>query len=338
MTNSIDEKVIANDRVRKALYVRDNAQNDFFGGWNESDLELLKRYRCTNDVLPQRGEILDWLGIKTDARMHAWLPIPPSGYLTVASLPVPDDQVHAETIEYIALLVGLERALLHERKVFTAFELGASYAPWAVAAGVLAQRKNFSQINLVAVEANKEMVQKIIEHANRNKIQNCETIKLQAIHGAIYINDEDVYFPKVDVSIDNGGQVKARNDNRDYRGLELEHEVVSGYSLATLSDNYERIDFLHMDVQGAEERLLNNDLFLDVLSNRVSTFFLATQSRLIEGIALQKLSNLGWRIVRERPTMYLQNDRTQDVNGWTLRDGGQLWINPRFGNEIIIES
>ena len=139
-----------------------------------------------------------------------------------------------------------------------------------------------------------------------------------------------MYFPKVNVTSDNGGQIASEALSNDYRGLELEYEVVKGFSLATLASGYERIDFLHMDVQGAEAMLLANDSFLAVLDKKVATFYLATQSRLIEGLALQKLSGMGWHLARERPTMYRQNDRTQDINGWTLRDGGQLWLNPKI--------
>ena len=321
---------INSDRVQNALNVKKNAVNDFFGGWEESDLTILDRYKFSEPLDYHNGEIIDWLGIKTDANLHAWLPMPADGVLSIPTLPVPDDQVHAETIEYVALLVGLERALQADDKAYTVVELGASYAPWAIAAGVIGLRERFEAINLVAVEASKDMVPRILEHAERNGLLNNAKIKINACHGAIYTRDENVYFPKVNVAHDNGGQLATEDLKRDYRGLELEHEMVNGYSLGTLLSDYNRVDFLHMDIQGAEAMLLVDDSFLETLDSRVATFFLATQSRFIEGLALQKLSGLGWVLIRERPTMYRQNDRV-DVNGWTLRDGGQLWLNPKFG-------
>lgn len=328
-------EVASNDRVQTALNVRKNSVNDFFGGWEERDLKLLSSYQLIDPIIAASGEIVDWLGIRTAARLHAWLPIPPNGSVSINGLPVPDDQVHAETIEYVSLLVSLERALHFGGKCFTALELGASYAPWAIAAGVVAKRKGFEELNLIAVEANKEIVPNITEHATRNGLlSGGKGANVVAVHGAIYTHDEDVYFPKVNVTSDNGGQIASTALKSDYRGLELEYETVTGYSLATLSSKYERIDFLHMDVQGAEAMLLANDSFLAVLNEKVATFYLATQSRLIEGMALQKLSDLGWSLIRERPTMYRSNERTKDINGWTLRDGGQLWINPKFGNYL----
>lgn len=324
------------ERVKTALLSKSNAVNDFFGGWKESDLDILQRYRNTSQIEPKLGEIVDWLGIRTDAALHAWLPMPATGGKSIPSLPVPDDQVHAETIEYVGLLVGLERALRSGNKTFTVMELGASYAPWATAAGVLAERTGFFKaINLVAVEASKSSVPKILEHAARNGLLENDGVKIQAIHGAIFTNDENVFFPKVNVAGDNGAQIQVAPGAQDYRGLKLEYDTVKGFRLATLCAGYDRIDFLHMDVQGAEAELLNNESFLSTLNARVATFFLATQSRLIEGIALQKLSGLGWVLVRERPTMYCQNNRTNDINGWTLRDGGQLWLNRKFGDHHV---
>ncbi len=308
-------------------------QNDYFGGWSASDIELLRPYQQIDSVASKPGELLDWLGIRTDLTMHAWLSVPDSGSITIGGLPVPSDQVHAETIEYTALIVALERAKSGGSTQFTAMELGASYGPWATAAGVLAKRGGFSRIHLTAVEASEETVPKIIDHAKRNGLTDRPGIVVKAIHAAVHVDDEPVYFPRVDVSSDNGAQISTTNDAVDYRGLTVEYDEVEGISIASLCADEKRIDFLHLDLQGAEERLLQDAEFISTLDEKVATFFLATQSRLIEGLGLRALSNRGWRLVRERPTAYVQNNRTTDVNGWTTRDGGQLWLNPRFGDK-----
>jgi len=308
-------------------------QYDFFGGWNPSDIELLKAYQNCANVEVAPGELLDWLGIRTDLAMHAWLPVPPTGYIEVLGLPIPSDQVHAETIEYVALIVGLERAKASGRSSFTAMELGASYGPWVTAAGVLAERDAFTSINLIAVEASEQSIPKIIDHAARNRLTSRPGFVINAMHAAVHVDDAPVYFPRVDVSSDNGAQLSTTNEAVDYRGLSVEYDEVEGITLATLCAEIEQVDFLHLDLQGAEEWLLHDSEFIATLDDKVATFFLATQSRLIEGFALKTLSKSNWRLVRERPTAYQQNDRTTDVNGWTTRDGGQLWLNPRFGNK-----
>lgn len=319
------------DRIALALHARQHGVNDFFGGWEPGDLKLLARYRVEPAAVPAVDEIVNWLGIRTATALHAWLTLPPDRRITIPSLPVPDDQVHAETIEYVALLVALERALAHGSGQFTVYELGASYAPWAVAAGVVALRHGIGKVTLTAVEASSASVGGITAHAARNGLLPNDRVVLHAIHGAIHVTDGELFFPRVDVASDNGGQVTDTPAERDYRGLALDHEPVPAYSLATLAADHERIDFLHMDVQGAEAALLTDAGFIDVLDRKVATLFLATQSRLIEGLALERLGAAGWLLLRERPTMFRQNDRTSDINGWTLRDGGQLWLNPALG-------
>ena len=83
-------EVASNDRVQTALNVRKNSVNDFFGGWEERDLKLLSSYQLIDPIIAASGEIVDWLGIRTAARLHAWLPIPPNGSVSIHGLPVPD--------------------------------------------------------------------------------------------------------------------------------------------------------------------------------------------------------------------------------------------------------
>lgn len=318
------------DHVSKALWVRRNAVNDFFGGWEEDDVALLRRLVPLEVPSPAAGEIVDWLGIRTLHSHHAWLGLEPSASAAILELPFPDDQVHAEAIEYVALAHAIDRASKHEDRAFSAIELGASYAPWAVASGVLALRAGLERISLCAVEASSSMIPCIRAHAERNGLTKEVGVEIQVVHGAITAQGGIVYFPNVAVSTDNGAQVSQSPRARDYRGLDLLYETVSGITFTELTRDISRIDFLHIDIQGAEEELLLEQGFFANVASKVSTLFLATQSRLIEGVALRQLSRLGWRVVRERPTMYRQNERTDDPNGWTLRDGRQLWLNPRF--------
>lgn len=320
--------------IEEYIDAKNKLQLDFFGGWKECDVELLSRYQYA-DAEHGVGELTDWLGIRTEIALHAWVERPQAGFIHILGLPIPSDQIHAEAIEYIALIVALERAQANGMARFSAMELGASYGPWVTAAGVLGCRFGFGDIELTAVEASKFATPKIVEHAERNGLIGRPNVKVDAINAAVNVNDEAVFFPRVDVAADNGAQVSHEIGSVDYRGVALEYDRVEGRSLATLCRDKQRIDFLHLDLQGAEEALLQDVDFIDTLTSKVATFFLATQSRLIEGLALKLLTSRGWQLVRERPTTYQQNNRTEDVNGWTLRDGGQLWLNPRFGDKHL---
>lgn len=317
------------NRLELALFVRRHAVNDFFGGWEETDIDLLNRYKksdSSNAAPLERGYIYDWLGVKTSHKFHSWLNMREEDSVQISEIPIPDDKIHAETIEYVSLITAIDRAIKINDSHFTVFEFGASYAPWAVASGVVAKRCGFNNISLNAIEASSSMINNAKMHAKINNMLN----HFSLTHGAVAVNDGIVFFPKVDVKSDNGAQISESAVDIDYRGLRLNYEEVRAYSTKTLFSQHDRVDFLHMDLQGAEAKLLVDKDFLDIINAKVSTLFLATQSRTIEGVALDQLSKIGWSLLRERPTTYKQNTRTTDINGWTLRDGGQIWINPKY--------
>lgn len=328
----------ASSRVDKAVEARANATNDFFGGWELSDIQFLERYKITATQAPEEGTITDWLGIKTQSRYHAWLGNPKLNMI-IGDIPVPDDALHAEAIEYVALFVSLERARLKNAPPsFTMMELGASYAPWATASAVCALRLGFEKVFCTAVEASGPAIQKIKDHASQNGLLPNGKVRFDIINAAVSTDSRTLYFPKLDVNSDNGAQAVSIASETDYRGLNLHYEEVAAVTLSDLTRDSALVDFLHMDLQGFEEKLLGNSEFIQCLDQKVSTLFLATQSRLIEGLALQTLSRLGWELIRERPTSFKPNHRTQDINGWTLRDGGQLWINTRISPAKIVAS
>jgi FkbM family methyltransferase len=317
-------------RVRAAIESRATATNDFFGGWEESDLELLARWAPDPaPLVAPAGTLVDWLGCRTMLSNHSWLPVPDEGWIVVADLPVPDDSVHAETIEYVALLTSIERAAGKDG-TYVMYELGSSYAPWSVAAGVVARRAGFERIELLAVEASAATIPRIHEHVALNGLDEAPDVTFRVVNAAVSTSTRKVYFPKIDTAADNGAQATRRRRRVDYRGLAVAYEAVEATTLDKLTAGCERVDFVHLDLQGAEEALLQDHDFLKTATATVSCMMLATQSRLIEGLALRALTERGWRLMRERPTMFQANDRTRDVNGWTTRDGAQIWLNPRW--------
>lgn len=273
------------------------------------------------------GYLIDWLGIKTDLKFFPWLQASNPNGLIISEIPVPDDKHRAETIEYVAVISALETAIQKKSQEFSVVELGASYGPWITVAGVLGKRANFKKINLKAVEAVPKAVSEIQAHLNRNEIFESQNVSIDLINAAVAIKESDMYFPDVDVALDNGGQASKDALQNDYRGYEIKSVKVRGLPLSKLVADLDQIDLLHMDLQGAEEELLNDQEFLSIIKSKVRYLFLATQSRLIEGIAIRQLHSLGLSLLRERPTDIKPNENIQDTNGWTIRDGGQIWFN-----------
>lgn len=320
--------VLQENRIDISLSAKKNLTNDFFGGWDEEDIQLLEKYKHKFTKKLEEGFIYDWLGVVTSKKFHGWIEYPDKGILCDEDLPIPDDKIHAEAIEYIALAKSFEES--KNKDLYTAVELGASFSPWCSSGGVIAKRLGFKNINLISVEASSSGKEKIMEQFANNNLLDDENIKTKIIEGAISTENGTVFFPKVNVKNDNGAQITTNKADVDYRGLKIEHDEIKSYSIKTIAKDVDFISFLHMDLQGAEESLFEDSEFLECLNSKVKVLFLATQSRIIEGKATKALFGKDWTLFRERPTVYRQNDTAMNPNGWTLRDGGQIWINDKI--------
>src|SRR4029079_19712774 len=93
-----------------------------------------------------RGFITDFLGVRTRVD---FLPEP---YRTLDGMVCgypPFPEILHETEEWL----GGIRSVLEARRRFVAVELGAGWAPWLVALGTAARKRNIRDLDLVAVEA-----------------------------------------------------------------------------------------------------------------------------------------------------------------------------------------
>jgi FkbM family methyltransferase len=319
------------DRVLTALHSKATAAADFYGGWSEDDVELLQRWAVDVGGVPvEQGLLIDWLGCRTELGNYSRYPVPAEGGVVVPGIPIPNDSVHADAIEYVALLTGVERARARGSS-FNMLELGASYAPWAVFGALVARRAAFERIVVCAVEASKSAMDRIEAHARINGVLGQPGIDFRIRNAAVSVSNKALFFPEVDTSTDNGAQASASRRRTDYRGMRVHSVRVPGVTIHDLTDDLDVVDFVHLDLQGGEEPLLRDKRFLERVDQRVACMMLATHSRFIEGIAIDALANRGWTLHRERPVKFQPSAATRDVVGWTSHDGAQLWVNTKFG-------
>lgn len=305
-------------RVAKSMAARESLSADFAGGWEAEDIDLIRKYASV--VAPTAGMITDFLGIKTRPEFLPW-----AGSLAgavISDLPVPDDGLRAETIEYCAFFSSLEAA---SPDSFTMAELGASYAPWLCVGAVLAHRTGRSKLNLTALEASAYFSTLMARHLEDNAVQLGDHIRL--IRGALADKPGTMHFPVVESAWENGGQAVAGATGQDYVGRAVQHEEVQAHTIDMVLP-HQTIDFLHVDVQGAEGDAIPSSM--DFLNRYVRGLFVGTHSREIEGILLRTLHTNGWRLVRERPVKFEYSADRASIIGWTTRDGGQFWMNPRI--------
>ncbi|WP_457587905.1 FkbM family methyltransferase [Ensifer canadensis] len=301
-------------RPELAISARNALLDDFFGGWEPSDREFFQSFAVETHGAP--GMITDFLGIKARSAYHPWA-AHMDGWV-IKDVPIPDDSLRAEAIEYFALF----DAIRNSRDTFRMAEIGAAYAPWTCAGYIVASRLGLAPY-MVAVEASTTLYGLISQHMTDNGIDPAD---IRLVNAAVADKSGTLFFPKVTDFGQNGGQAVVQNNGVDYVGRSVEHERVTAITLADVIGN-ETFDLLHIDIQGVEADAIG--AAIELLNSNVRRVFVGTHSRLIEGQLIPLLAANGWALVRERPTKFQYQPDRPNVTGWTTRDGGQYWVNQR---------
>ena len=87
------------------------------------------------------------------------------------------------------------------------------------------------------------------------------------------------------------------------------------------------VDFVHVDVQGAELELLSDRS--EWFDANVRACMVATHSRPIEGALVELLFSRGWELHREKPCRVDWGKLECELAGRTTVDGSQYWRNTR---------
>lgn len=324
-SRKVGSLMTASEQLQHLLSARQTLGGDFFGGWTPADLDLFARHH--KPAAGSAGYVTDYFGVKTRTDFVPWANAL-NGH-TLTTPPIPNDGVRAEAIEYVALLDSIEHSAGPH---FAMVELGASYAPWAALAGVIAKRLG-KNVSVRAVEASSYFHALIPENYTANGLVGDSngvgpTVESVAIHGAVGIKKGTMFFPVVNSAFENGGQAADSVPDVDYVGRAVPHEEVPIRTLDEIFDGLDAVDFLHCDIQGSEEDVLVHGAAL--LSQKVKRMFVGTHSRKIEGALIECLHKHGWHLMRERPVTFAHQPQLSSVVGMTTIDGGQYWVNSRF--------
>lgn len=302
-----------------------------YPGYEEQDLPILKKF-ATMTASTAIDHYTDGFGVKT---LYECVPFikPEALNIQRLELPVPDDGFHAEAIEYVAVTDALNR--FQGGASFCAVEIGAGWAPWIAVAGVIGRQRGIKQIKLVGVEASAQRFPLMRRHLETNDLRPADvtgedaqngTVFTRLFNGAIWTHDGVIWFPETDVE-DMGAAASTADEATDYRGAELNNKSIPCKKLNTLLQDLGVVDFMHIDIQGAEFELLQDQI--DWLSANVRTLMIATHSRSIEGKLIDLLFSKGWQLHREKPCRVDWYKNCSQV-GKTLVDGSQYWLNSKL--------
>jgi len=212
--------------------------------------------------------------------------------------------------------------VLAARDRYTFVELGAGYARWAVIAYFLARRFRDLPARLVCVEPEPTHYRWVLQNLADNGIRPDDHVVLEAA-----VADRDGY-----VLLDLGGDPSAcygQSVVGDVRpaltSAGAGQRCVKAYSLATLLQTIERVDLVHMDVQGSEYQILAGGA--DVIDEKVGRLHIGTHSPHIEEDLRRLLGDNGWTSVRDHAA---QGRRATEFGEMDFEDGVQTWVNPRL--------
>lgn len=270
------------------------------------------------DRLPISGMVVNFLGVAVDPEVYP--PILRDLAGLVEPVPSPSNW-HADIAEWAAAL----RAVELSAETFCVIELGCGWGCWMNAMG-MAARQLGRRLDLIGVEGDPQYIRLAEQGLDRNGFKESDWRVMQGVAA-----------PKAGWAL---FPVQAAGD-RDW-GIEPimgasrrqiakatkagSHQALPMLPLKQVIGDRERVDLLHIDIQGGELALIEQSIKL--LSARVAYIVVGTHSRQIEGRLFSALLDAGWVLEVERPAV-LKLAPTPD-DPLILIDGVQGWRNPRL--------
>ena len=294
-----------------------------YAGYEPADADMLHRHATVPASL-QGDHYIDGFGVKT---LYDCVPFASPDTLNLARLrhPIPDDGFHAEGIEYVALLNAIERFATDGS--FVAVEAGAGWGPWLAMAGVVCRSRGVEGVRLIGLEASPQRFALMRRHLDFNQLDQQHGVAVDLFEGAVWSHDGVIHFPESAVE-DMGAAASTDRTDTDYRGQAVATREVPCTRLPTLVGEGQKVDFLHVDVQGAEGEVITSHL--DWLDQNTRSMMIATHSRPLEGELMVLLKDNGWLLRREKPCRFNAGSAMKDWCGATTVDGSQYWINGKF--------
>jgi FkbM family methyltransferase len=256
------------------------------------------------------GFLVNFMGVGFP---HSSLPLvePPDQ----EALPIPANW-HTDLTELGSALHAVSQCV----DTFTMLELGSGIGVWSNICGRAAKMRGL-KVMLLGIEGDKHHV----DVAEKTLIANCfEKKEYKLIHGIVANRGNMALFRKTEFSQIDWGREPIFNDEEEVfeeAKKSGKYENVPAYSLDSLMSAAERIDLLHVDIQGGEETIfVNNE---NLLNKKVKSILIGTHSRIIEGKLFEFFYKLGWNLVAERALIgEVNNGRQKNVV-----DGVQYWEN-----------
>ncbi|MFP5455561.1 FkbM family methyltransferase [Rhizorhabdus sp.] len=326
-----ERHLVHNDSVN-ALRLRLLATREFEVGSSGSmamlDFAIVNAFAPFPDLEPVEGAFRDMLGAITRV---AYLGQGWHGRAGYVFRSVPRDR--EPSLHGTSEWVGTLRSVLEARDRFTAVELGAGWGPWLIASRQAALARGFDdeRIELIGVEGSSDHHAFMLDNFRTNGLDPSRYRLYHAVAGA---KDGVASFPKLHAAEDDYGAFAAFGDeavgvDRMTASQHGELEEIPCISLDTLLADHERVDLIHIDIQGHEEDVIRAGM--ETLNAKARRMVVGTHSRAIEGHLFDLFHANGWVCESEVPCVL------RPLMDGTLAlyvDGEQVWRNDRLDGAI----
>lgn len=277
--------------------------------------ELMRRYAAENPQ-PRDGLFVNFLDVAVDPEVLPEVLTPMAG--KVEGVPIPANW-HADIAEWGAAL----RAVDLSGPRFTMIELGCGWGCWVNNMGAAA-RSTGREVRLIGVEGDEKYAAFAHAALGRNGFADEEW---KIVNGIAAGKSGTALFPRQEGAGASWGlePVFGATPEQEREAAETgAFNVLPMVPLGDITREHERIDLLHIDIQGGETAFVAD--CLDVMNEKVSYVVIGTHSRQIEGELFDILGAAGWMLEMERPAIMTLTE----AGPLTTIDGLQGWRNRRL--------
>jgi len=283
-----------------------------------TDFAVINAFAPFPEKQPVEGTFRDMFGSTTKVRYldQGWHSL--AGYVFKSVPREREPSLHG-TSEW----VGTLRSVLEAQGKFTAMELGAGWAPWLTVCERAARLRGIENVDLTGVEGSREHHGFMLDNFRTNGIDPEKHALHHAVAGA---EDGVAHFPRLHVATDDYGANAVFSDaESDAAAARGELEEIRCISMNSLLAGKDRVDLIHIDIQGHEETVIRAGI--EALNAKVRRLVIGTHSRAIEGHLFDLLHDNGWVCESEVPCVLRA---TMDGRRVLFVDGEQVWRNDRL--------
>jgi hypothetical protein len=285
---------------QSAEYQARNNASPFFHYHASFDAQETLRRHAASALKPRDGHLTNFLGVVIDCKFLPEILKGRAGQ--VEDIPIPANW-HADIAEWAAALRAVDLA----QKTFTMAELGCGWGCWMNNTGAAARRLGLKTF-LIGVEGDKGHISFAREACAANGFGDNEIV---LFHGIAAGSSGTALFPRQAMSGKEWGLEPVFHATEQDRQRALRtgsHDELPMIPLEEIVGDRNRLDLLHVDIQGGEADLVES--CLDILSRKVAYMVIGTHSRQIEGRLLEMLLRSGWNLEMERPAILRLSEGT----------------------------